>query len=226
MIKNILLTIIITFIPIIVQGKGHNKNKINQSASIEYLTDDDSTVDEDNILSNYYPGNNGLNNGKRSSRSQTGLNMWELRIEGSLSKGIGGTSDTNANYHIGGNYHYNQRIAFGAATGLYYSVGPCATHSVPIIGTVDYKIAEIKDFTPFIEGYGGYLIGIKNTTMQCCAPSCGIYGAKAGITYKFTKKLDISISINYFNITQSSNEKHCNTAESCVGPSGYIGYRF
>ncbi len=223
--RTIFLVMLITILPIFSFGRSKDKQKKADHSTIFVIRPNEEMADEESIIANYYPGENGLKVTRKAKDNGNDWKWWEVRFDGCIAKGLG-ESDTNANYHFAGLYHYSSEFAFGAATGLYYSVGPVATNSVPVIALADYYFKSYMGFTPYLEAYGGYLIGFKNASMDCCAPNCGIFGLKAGISYNIYKTLNIRLAINYFNTTDNKSSKHENIAESCIGPCGSIGYRF
>lgn len=224
--KTILLMIVFSIIPIFAFGRGPGKKKTDNHQTMLVIRPGEEMDDEEQINTYYYPGENGIKAQKKKKDYGANWKSYEIRLDGAVSKGIGDKNDTNGSYHIAGLYHYSPKLALGAGTGLYYSVGPYATHGVPLIAIIDYNIKDFKGLCPFIEGYGGFVIGFKNASLDCCAPNYGLFGVKVGLLYNINKTFSIRFAANFFNTTDNNSSKHGNTAESCVGPCGSIGYRF
>lgn len=223
--NTILLMTLLFVIPCFTFGRDNSKKKNDNHESMFVIRPGEETIDDEDIDSYYYPGENGIAPLKKKKDNGPDWKYYEIRFDGSLSKGIGGMKDTNGNYHISALYHYSPEIAFGAGTGLYYSVGPYATHGVPLLAMVDYNLKSYLGFTPYFEAYGGYMIGFRNASHHGTIPSFGIFGAKAGISYNIYKSFHIRLGVNFFNTTNCHKVSE-DTAESCIGPFGSIGYRF
>lgn len=224
--NTIVLMILIAIIPSFLLGRTKDKAKNTEHSAMFVIQPGEEMDEEEDLVHEYYPGDNGIKTLKKTKDNGQNWKWWEIRFDGSLAKGLGEMSDTNGSYHLSGLYHYSPEFAFGAATGLYYSVGPFATHSVPLLALADYNFPSYMGFTPYVEAFGGLLIGFKNASLGGDAPNCGIFGIKGGIAYNLYKSIQIRFAINYFNTTDNRSKKHGNTAESCIGPCGSIGYRF
>jgi len=224
--RTFLLMILTVIIPSFAFGRINGKKRTENHQSLFVIRPGEEELTDEMIESYYYPGDNGLTSQKKKKDNGPDWKKYEIRFDGSLSKGIGGMKDTNGNYHIAALYHYSPEWCFGTATGLYYSVGPYATHGVPLLAVADYTLKGYMGFTPYVEAYGGYVIGFKNASQDCCAPNFGLFGTKVGISYNIYKGVNIRLAINFFNTTDNSSKKHGDTGESCIGPCGSIGYRF
>ena len=223
--KTIFFLMMLAVIPNFAFARALGKATKDNHLSMLVIRPGEDIPEEDQVIFDYYPGENGLN--KKKKFRNTNYGKHEIRIDASLSKAVGNSADANGNYHLGYVYHTSKHFAFGGATGLYYSVGKYATHSVPLLVLADYYFPSFSGITPYAEAYGGYMIGFRNADdKNSDAPNCGIMGMKVGLSYNIYKKFHIRIAFNFFHTTDNGSTLHSETAETCIGPCGSIGYRF
>lgn len=160
---------------------------------------------------------------------------YEIRLSGGIYKGIGEFVDTNAGAQIAGVYNLNFNWGIGLETGYYYSATPFGVDFVPAIGLVDYYFDNLNGFVPYLELYGGYMIGVRQGLFKIdpdtkkkdlSHPNCGMIGGKIGVSYTFKGKIALSVAVDYYHTMENSHKLYGNTSVSCLGPSGSICYKF
>lgn len=231
--------ILAAVIPAISMAQSNNNERI----VINY---NPNAADDEGLFDEYYPEPSAVRVVEEPKKSGNGDGKWEIVLSGGINESVGNLHETNAQLHTTALFRFHPDWAVGLATGYYHSMGPFYSRHIAMLGVVNYTFncLPVWDFTPFVEAYGGSLLGVYVSDRiddDSDAPNCPIFGLKAGLSYNlydlskfypslagkhWLKKVRLYGSLNYMHVGDNSSETYEKTSENCFGAMGGIGFRF
>ena len=234
-----LFLLIITALPTLCLAQENN----SQSFTIDYNPNGAPTVEP---FEEYYPGDYKIPIERNKSERKC-ASKFELLLGVGVTESIGDIHETSGQLYATMLYHFTADFAAGIATGYYHSVGRYYSRHIPLEIVLDYDIhaAEFWGFTPYVEAYGGSLIGtaVKDRIDDDSdAPTCAMFGARCGLSYNlyslseyypslankhWLKNFRVRGAINYLHINDCNNSKtYSKMSENCIGVIANLGYTF